>query len=89
MNVADLIAIRSLKVDQSHIKGEAGTGYEPPGKKGPFRCDNCEYFSGPGGNTCGQRTMMKLSKQPRVNSGRVIVDPAGCCEMISRIGKVK
>jgi hypothetical protein len=84
----DIVASKQSElVDQSAIKGEKGTGYESRGTKGPFQCSNCEYFSGKGGNTCGEKNMLKMSKQPKVNSGRVIVDPKGCCEYIERIGK--
>jgi hypothetical protein len=92
MNIGSIVQLatkpqlEAAAVTQSAIKGENGTGYES-GDKGLFQCRNCEYFSGVGGNTCGQKIMMEMSKQPRVNSGRVIVDPKGCCEYIDRKGR--
>jgi hypothetical protein len=70
-------------IDQSQIKGEKFTGYEGPAK-GPFACSNCSYFEA---GSCGQKTMMEKSNQPRADDGRVKVDPKGCCEFISRVGK--
>ena len=70
-------------IDASQVKGEANTGYEGPGK-GPFACSNCEFFKG---GSCGQKTMMAESKLPRVDGGRVKVDPAGCCEYVDRVGR--
>lgn len=67
-------------VDQSHIKGEPGTGYES-GKKGPFRCDNCNHFNK---GYCNQKIMTKISKLPKNKDGNVKVDPAGCCEYVER-----
>lgn len=67
---------------QKDIRGEDKTGYET-GKNGPFRCDNCEYFRYIN-KSCGQKDMMERSKLPRVD-GRVKVDPAGCCEYVTRL----
>ena len=71
-------------IDESAVKGEPGTGYEDPNGKGPFQCGNCEYFRD---NSCGQKTMMKVSKRPRTPEGRVKVKAEGCCEYVDRIGK--
>ena len=73
-----------LKIDSSHVKGEPGTGYEGPDGKGPFSCSNCEYFEN---GSCGQKTMMDVSTLPKVDGGRVKVDPNGCCEYVDRIGR--
>jgi hypothetical protein len=70
-----------MAIDASAVNGEPGTGYEPPEGKGPFQCSNCEYFRD---GSCGQKTMRERSKLPRVEDGRVKVDPAGCCEYIDR-----
>lgn len=74
-----------VQIDSSHVKGESGTGYEGP-EGGTFACHNCEYFKA---GSCGQSTMMKVSKLPRVDGGRVKVAPDGCCEYVDRIGKAK
>lgn len=70
-------------IDQSQIKGEKSTGYEGP-SGGPFECGNCTYFKG---GTCGQKTMMEMSKRPKDKDGRVEVDAYGCCEYVERKGK--
>lgn len=80
MNLLEIVeASKTPVVDQSHIKGEKGTGYES-GKGGPFRCDNCNYFNK---GFCNQKIMVQLSKQPR-QGNKVWVDPAGCCEYVER-----
>jgi hypothetical protein len=100
----------NAQIDSSKVKGEPGTGYEPPDGKGPFACSNCRYFrpgdqmvySGPGGRdpqtpnmaekgqaSCGQPTMVQLSRQPKTPDGRVEVDPEGCCEYVDRKGSAK
>jgi hypothetical protein len=71
-------------VDQDEIKGEPETGYEAPGTLGPFECQNCEYYKA---GSCGQKIMMEKSKLPRTSSGRVQVEPHGCCEYVERVGK--
>lgn len=73
-------------LDVKAIKGEAGTGFEKRGDKGPFECGNCEYFDG---KSCGQKDMMKQSKQPRLANGRVKVDAEDCCEYVERVGEKK
>jgi hypothetical protein len=83
MNLSTMLNLRAVGtslVDQSAIKGEAGTGYES-GSKGPFRCDNCEYFYA---GACSQMIMCKMSRLSRDAGGMVKVDPAGCCEYIDR-----
>ena len=77
-----------LTIDSSRVKGEPGTGYEPPAGKGPFECGNCEYFRA-ADSSCGQATMMKVSKLVRIDGsygggGRVKVDEHGCCEYVDR-----
>ena len=74
-----------MQIDSSHVKGEPGTGYEGP-DGGVFACRNCEYFKN---GSCGQVTMMKVSKLPRVDGSRVKVSPDGCCEYVDRIGQEK
>lgn len=76
-----------IAIDSSKVKGEPGTGYEAPDGRGPFQCSNCHYFRA-SNSSCGQATMLKVSKQPRVE-GRVKVDPAGCCEYVERKGSAK
>lgn len=71
------------KLNVSAIKGERGTGYEKFDNKGPFECGNCEYFRA-SDNSCGQKDMMKFSKQPRLRSGRVVVEERACCEYVER-----
>jgi hypothetical protein len=73
------------QIDISAIKGEPGTGYES-GAKGPFRCDNCEYYKN---GSCGQKNMVANSKQPLTKDGRRKVDANGCCEYVDRIGAKK
>lgn len=72
-----------MAIEKSLIQGEPDTGYEGP-EGGPFACHNCEYFREDG--SCGQKTMMAKSQQPRTRDGRVVVDPDGCCEYIERPG---
>lgn len=74
-------------VKQSQVRGEPGTGYEN-GKLGEFECENCSWFSS-SDSSCGQATMVRISKQPRLPSGRVKVDPEGCCSYVHRIGKIE
>lgn len=84
MNVlAERAAIRKPK---GVIHGEAGTGYEN-GKLGEFECENCHYYR-ESDSSCGQSTMVALSKQPKVGT-RVKVDPEGCCEFVDRMGKIE
>ena len=71
-----------MEIDSSRVNGESGTGYEGPDGKGPFACHNCEYFRD---GSCGQVTMMKVSKLPRTQDGRVVIDPLGCCEYVERL----
>lgn len=73
------------QIDISEVKGEPGTGYEDGAGKGPFACNNCEYFRSVD-NSCGQKDMITKSKQSRVD-GRVKVDPLGCCEYVDRLGE--
>ena len=68
------------------IKGEKGTGYENPEGLGEFECENCKFFDSRDGS-CGQRDMMRLSKQPRMKDGRVKVHPESCCEYVWRMGR--
>jgi hypothetical protein len=77
-----------VQIDSAHVKGEPGTGYESRGSKGPFECQNCEYYR-PSNSSCGQEDMVSVSKQPKTSDGRVKVDPKGCCEYVERIGKEK
>jgi hypothetical protein len=71
------------EVVQSAIGGEPGTGYEGP-DKGEFECGNCTFFDSDS-VSCGQPDMMKLSKRPKIENGRVVVHPEGCCEYVDRI----
>ncbi len=66
------------------IKGEAETGFEKRGRKGPFECGNCEYFER--GDSCHQETMMAKSKEPRHTDGSVVVAAEDCCEFVDRKG---
>ena len=70
---------------QGPIHGEEGTGYEGPAGKGEFECCNCSFFE-EDSVSCGQETMMKLSKRPKLPSGRIVVHPEGCCEFVDRVG---
>lgn len=74
-------------IDQSGILGEPGTGYEPPARRGPFRCDNCHYFR-PDNSSCGERHMVALSRQPLTSDGRRRVQGGGCCEFVHRLGSI-
>lgn len=69
-------------INEAAIKGEKGTGYEGP-EHGAFRCSNCTYFNSTS-DSCGQEDMMAQSKRPKLPSGRVEVQPGGCCEYIER-----
>jgi len=71
-------------INESSVKGEAGTGYESEDGKGEFECENCTYYE-KDSFSCGQEDMMRMSKRPRVaGSNRVIVDPEGCCDYVDR-----
>ena len=70
-------------IEQSHIRGEQGTGFEKRGNKGPFECGNCHYFSN---GLCWQEDMVEKSKEPK-RDGKVEVDAEDCCEFIERVGK--
>ena len=75
-----------VQINSASIKGEPGTGFEKreeKGKSGPFECANCEYFKE--GNSCSQKDMKKLSKEPRHPNGNVKVTGADCCEYIDRL----
>jgi hypothetical protein len=74
-----------VTINVAAIHGEPGTGYEN-GDLGEFECANCEYFDEKQ-SACGQKDMMKNSKQPRLKDGRVKVDPEGCCEYVERVGR--
>lgn len=73
-------------IDVSAIKGEAGTGFEKRGDKGPFECGSCEYFTG---HSCREKNMRRMSKQPRLPDGTVKVDEDDCCEYIERKKETK
>lgn len=77
---------KKVSINQSAIKGEAGTGYEAESSLGEFECDNCRFFD-EDSSSCGQNDMMKKSKQPKLRNGRVEVDPEGCCEYVDRVGR--
>jgi hypothetical protein len=67
------------------IKGEAETGFEKRGRKGPFECGNCGYFER--GDACTQATMKEKSKEPRHSDGSVVVAADDCCKYLDRKGK--
>lgn len=71
------------KLNISAIKGEKGTGYEKFDGRGPFECGNCNYYRA-SDSSCGQKDMMKFSKQPRLRNSRVVVEERGCCEYVER-----
>lgn len=73
-------------ITTSAVRGEPGTGYESPGKLGEFECENCKYFTAKD-NGCGQKDMKKKSKRKRLQDGRVLVEPEGCCEYVWRVGR--
>jgi len=67
-----------------------------------FRPGDQIVYTGPGGQdpqtpnmaekgmgSCGQQTMVQVSKQPKTPDGRVEVDPEGCCEYVERKGSAK
>lgn len=74
-----------VPVNPSAIKGEAGTGFEKRGQKGPFECGNCEYFDHAAG-ACDQWDMKTKSQQPKLEDGRISVAFDDCCEYIERRG---
>ncbi len=76
------------EIDSSKVKCEPGTGYEPPAARGAFRCGNCTFFRFTD-SSCGQSTMVKVSRQPRTEGGRVAVDADGCCEYVARAAREK
>jgi hypothetical protein len=78
----------SATVNQSAILGEPGTGYEGPDGKGEFECENCSFFD-EDTVSCGQADMVAKSKRPKIENGRVVVHPEGCCEYVKRIGKTE
>jgi hypothetical protein len=74
-----------VKTIDSAEKGDPKTGYEDPDGKGPFNCQNCEYYSD---GSCGQPDMMRDSpaSRKRVDRGRIKVDALGCCKYVDRVG---
>lgn len=79
---------KAVKVNQSAIRGEAGTGYEAENGLGEFECGNCKYLTnGKGGKGCNQSIMKAKSKLPRLPDGRVKIDGEGCCEYVWRVGR--
>jgi hypothetical protein len=72
-------------IDERFIKGEPHTGFEKAGTLGEFECGNCSFMQNDGG--CDHPMMMKYSTQPRLENGRVIVQPEDCCEYVDRVGK--
>lgn len=75
-----------LGIVQSQVQGEPGTGYESPKNLGEFECENCAYFDSKT-SSCGQPTMKARSKRPKLENGRVKVEPEGCCEYVKRVGR--
>jgi hypothetical protein len=73
-----------IAINSSEVRGEDGTGFEKRGDRGPFQCGNCNYFED---GTCHQRTMMKVSKQPKEGEYPKVA-AEDCCEYISRKAKV-
>lgn len=71
-----------MKVVQSEVHGERGTGFEKAGDKGPFECGNCGFYR----DGCTQPTMKSVSRQPRLRNGNVDVDEHDCCEYVDRKG---
>lgn len=53
-------------------------GYQPP-SQGPFRCDNCEYFSTKNGGDCSHKAVIKELGNIKGFPDRAKVDAAGCC----------
>lgn len=53
-----------------------------PGKKGPFKCSNCEYYNGI--NSCNQPEIMRLARLGwyglSMNGKFAKVDPEGCSD---------
>lgn len=66
-----------VQINIEAVHGEKGTGYQGP-EDAPFRCSNCEYFRSTD-NSCGGKSMMKLSQRSKTTDGRVKVSPEGCC----------
>lgn len=81
-----------MSLNEKAIRGEAGTGYESPGKLGEFECGNCKYYGENDGHDdegCDQKDMKEKSKRKKLPDGRVEVEEEGCCEYVWRIGKVE
>ncbi len=75
-----------IQINSASVHGEQGTGYESENDLGEFECENCSYFQ-KSDSSCGQKDMMKWSKEPRTEDKRVVVDPEGCCEYVERVGR--
>lgn len=75
-----------IQIDPFSVKGEEGTGFEKAADLGEFECGNCFFFDKVAG-ACNQDTMKRLSKQPRLADGRVMVAEEDCCEYVDRMGK--
>ena len=73
-----------MNINANAIRGEAGTGFEKRGSKGPFECGNCSYMKN--GDECHQEDMKKKSKEPRHPNGSVVVADEDCCEYVDRVG---
>ena len=53
------------------------------GNNGPFKCSNCEYYTGP--NTCEQENIIELAGEGKFGlsldkNGNARVDPDGCSD---------
>jgi hypothetical protein len=57
-----------------------------PGSKGPFRCDNCEYYISK--NTCNQSKIINYAKKGMFGLTMIgenaRVDPNGCSDEFKR-----
>jgi hypothetical protein len=55
-------------------------------KKGPFRCDNCEYYGST--NHCNNDVIVQLAYDGKfglyIDNGHAWVDPAGCSDEFKR-----
>lgn len=57
-------------------------GYQPP-SQGPFRCDNCEYFSG--GYKCNKPQVVKELGAIPGFPDKAKVEPDGCCNFFEKL----
>lgn len=71
---------------QGKVNGTEASGYEQPGD-GPFRCDNCKFFTMVGGNEGDDDAQGQCAEPDVVNDPQVRgnVQAGGCCSYFTTL----